>query len=84
MQAQLRVIHVEKSKGKSSEKTSTATDELQYLLNFSSSISQCMAKKIEHLSEFIFINVANMTLARQDTYLAHLKTGIKQDTLSAL
>ena len=39
MQAQLSVIQAEKSKGKSSEKTSTATDEFQYLLNFSSSIS---------------------------------------------
>ena len=43
-QAQLRVIQAEHSKGMSSEKTSTATDELQYLLNFNSSNFQCMAK----------------------------------------
>ena len=43
-----------------------------------------MAKTMEHLSEFVFINVANMTLARRDDYLAHVKAGIKQDTLSAL
>ena len=40
-----------------------------------------MAKTMEHLSEFVFINVAKMTLARRD---AHLKAGIKHDTLSAL
>ena len=39
---------------------------------------------MHHLSEFVFINVANMTLARRDAYLAHVKAGIKQDTLSAL
>ena len=43
-----------------------------------------MAKTIEHLSEFVFINVANMALARRDAYLAHVKAGFKQDTLSAL
>ena len=51
----------EQSKGKSSEKAGTATDELQYLLKFNTSITQCMAKTMEHLSEFLFINVANMT-----------------------
>ena len=43
-----------------------------------------MAKTMEHLSEFVFITVANMTLARRDAYLAHAKAGIKHDTLSAL
>ena len=32
----------------------------------------------------VFINVADMTLARRDAYLPHMKAGIKQDTLSAL
>ena len=84
MQAQLRKIQSEQSKVKSSEKTSSATDELQYLLNFNSSITQCMANTMEHLSEFVFLNVDNVTLARRDTYLAHVKAGIKHDTLSAL
>ena len=84
MQAQLGKIQAKQSKGKSSEKTSSAPDELQYLLNFNSTITQCMAKTMEHLSEFVFISVANMTLARRDAYLAHVKAGIKQDTLSAL
>ena len=43
-----------------------------------------MAKAMEHLSELVLINVANMTLARRDAYLAHVKVRIKQDTLSAL
>ena len=39
---------------------------------------------MEHLSVFVFINVANMALARRDAYFAHIKAGLKQDTLSAL
>ena len=84
MQDQLRLIQNEQAKGKTSERTSTATHELQYLLNFISSITQCMAKTMEHLSEFVFINVGNLTLAKKDMYLAHIKAGIKQDTLSTL
>ena len=84
LQAQLRKMQAEQSKGKSSEKTNSVTDELQYLLKFNSSIAQCMAKTKEHLSEFVFINMANMTLARRDAYLAHVKAGIKQNTLSTL
>ena len=43
-----------------------------------------MVKTMEHLSEFVFINMANMTLIRKDTSLAHVKAGIKHDTLSSL
>ena len=84
MQAQLRLIQTKESKGKSSERTSTVTDELQYLLNFNTSITQCMAITIKLLSELVFITVANMTLARRDAYLVHVKAGIKHDTLSTL
>ena len=48
MQVQLRKIQSEQSKGKSSEKTSSATDELQYLMNFNSRITQCMV--LDHAS----------------------------------
>ena len=48
MQTQLKVTQSEQSEGKLASKMSTATDELQYLVNFNSSISQCMAKTVEH------------------------------------
>ena len=57
MQVQLRKIQIEESKGKSSEKIRSATDELQNLMNFNSSITQCMAKTMEYLSEFVFIKL---------------------------
>ena len=74
----------ELSKGKSSERVSHASDELQFLLNFNSSITQSMAKTLEHLTDFVFVTVANTTLTRRDAYLSHLKMGIKPDTLTAL
>ena len=71
------------NKGKGSTKASTAAEELNYLVDFSS-ITQAAAKSMEHLLEFIFITMGNLTLVRRDAYLSHLKTGIKPDTLTAL
>ena len=43
-----------------------------------------MAHNMQDLSDDIFINVANLTLARRDSYLEHSKIGIKQDTHTSL
>ena len=59
-------------------------DELKYLMDFNSSITQAAAKTMEHLSEFVFISMGNLTLARRDAYLTHVKSGIKPDTVAAL
>ena len=37
--------------------------------------SQAAAKTMEHLSEFVFISMGNLTLARRDAYLSHLNSG---------
>ena len=83
MQSQLKTIRGE-SKGKGSKKMSEASDELQFLMTFNSSITQAAAKAMEHLPDFIFITMGNSTLARRDAYLSHLKNGIKPDTFAAL
>ena len=83
MQDQLKTLRSE-SKGKTSHKSSSAADELQYLMDFNASITQAAAKTMEHLSDFVFISMGNITLARRDAYLSHLRTGIKPDTLNAL
>ena len=77
------ILQSEQSKGKSADKVGWVT-ELQYLMTFSSPITQCMAKTMEHLSDFAFVSMYNLTLARRDAYLAHMKSGIKQDTLASL
>ena len=83
MQSHLKTIRTE-SKGKSAGKVSTATDELQFLLDFNSSVCHAMARAMEHLTDFVFVNVANTTLVRRDSYLSYLKAGVKADTLNAL
>ena len=83
MKDQLKVLKAE-DKGKGSAKGSTAADELHYLMEFNSSITQPAAKSMEHLSEFVFITMGNLALVRRDAYVSHLRTGIKPDTLTAL
>ena len=39
---------------------------------------------MQDLSESVFINMANLTLARCDRYLDYLKAEVKQDILTAL
>ena len=54
------------SKGTGSSKSSGTMDKLQHLMDFNSSITQASAKTMEHLSEFGFISMGNLTLARQE------------------
>ena len=84
MSTQLKNLHSDKGKGKSSERMQQAVDELEYLVTFNWSISQAMARTMQDLSEGVFISVANFTLAHRDSYLEYLHVGVKQDTLTAL
>ena len=83
MQSQLRSLRTD-CKGKGAAKSANTLDELKYLMDFNSSITQAAAKTMEHLSEFVFISMGNLTLARHDAYLTHVKSGIKPDTVAAL
>ena len=62
MQTQVKVIRGE-NKGKVSKKLSEAAEELQFLMEFNSSITQAVAKAMEHLTDFVFITIANLALA---------------------
>ena len=84
MVAQLKTLHLDKGTGKASERTQQAIDELEYLVTFNQSLTQAMAHTMQDLSEGIFINMANLTLAHCDSYLEYLRAGVKQDTLTAL
>ena len=83
MHTQMKVIRGE-NKGKVSNKLSEAAEELQFFMEFNSSITQAAAKAMEHLTDFVFITMGNLTLARRDSYLSHLKNGVKPDTFAAL
>ena len=83
MTTQLKTLRLD-SKGKSSEKMRQAVSELENLTTFNRSISQAMARTMQDLSEAVFINMANFTLARRDSYLDYLHAGVKQDTVNTL
>ena len=84
MVSQLKVIQGVTSKRKSSSKLHQTADELDYLNTFNQSITQAVARTMQDLSDGVFINLANLTLARRDSYLEYIKAGIKQDTLASL
>ena len=84
MASQLKLIQSVTSKGKSASKITQAAEELDFLVTFNRSITQAMARTMQDLSEGVFVNVAYLTLARRDSYLDFIKTGIKQDTLTSL
>ena len=63
---------------------SSALDEMQFLMDFNASITEAAAKTMKHLSEFVFVSMGNLTLARRDSYLNHFKGGVQPDTISAL
>ena len=84
VQEQLKILQAELGKGKSSAKAQSALDELHYLSSFNQNVSFAMGKSLQHLSDFTFTQMANLTLVRRDSYLEHLKQGVKPDTFSAL
>ena len=84
MVTRLKTLRVDKAKSKVAERTQQAVEELEYLVTFSWSISQAMQRTMQDLSEGVFIIMANLTLARRDSYLEFLRGGVKQDTLTAL
>ena len=47
-------------------------------------MSFAVGKARQHLSDFTFIQMANLTIVCRDSYLEHLKPGVKPDTFSAL
>ena len=79
MNNQLKALRVE-FKGKAAAKVTSSVDELQFLLDFNYSVCQAMVKSMEHLTEFVFVTMANTTLLRRDSYLAYLKAGVKAET----
>ena len=84
MVRQLKSLRVDTGKGKAAERMQQAVEELEYLVTFNHSISQAMQRTMQDLSEGVFISMANLTLARRDSYLDFLRGGVKPDTLTAL
>ena len=57
------VTQLDKGKGKTPGRSRQTVDELDYLVTFNRSITQAMARTMQDLSEGVFVNMANLTLA---------------------
>ena len=84
MVTQHKTLYLDKGKGKAPGRSQQAVGELDYMVTFDRSITQAMARTMQDLSKGIFVNMANLTLARRGSYLEYLRTGVKQDNITAL
>ena len=84
MVTQLKSLRVDTAKGKAAERTQQAVEELECLVTFNRSISPAMQCTMQDLSEGVFISMANLILARRDSFLEFIRGGVKPDTLTAL
>ena len=70
--------------GKAPKDVSAALSDLKDLMAFHQNVSVAMGTALQHLADSIFVNMANLTLLHRDSYLEHVKQGIKPDTLNQL
>ena len=62
VQEQIKILQTEMGKVKSSAKAQAALDELQHLTYFNQYVSFALGIALQHLSDFTFVQVANITL----------------------
>ena len=63
--------------------TDTLKDVKDYVA-FHQGVSVAMGTALQHLADSLFVNLSNIILLRRDSYLEHVKPGIKPDTLNNL
>ena len=66
------------NKGKAPKEVSAALTDLKDLMAFHQNVA------LQHLADSIFVNMTNLILLRRDSYLEHVKSGIKSDTWNQL
>ena len=68
------------SKGKDPKEVTHAIRDMKDYLVFHQDVSIAMGTSLQHLADSLFVNMANLILLRRDSYLEHVKPGIKPDT----
>ena len=72
------------SKGKSPKEVTEAFRDIKDLLAFHHNVSLSMGTALQHLADSLFVNLSNLILLRRDSYLEHVRPGIKPDTWNML
>ena len=84
MTAHINLLSSRINKGKASKEVSAAISELKDLTAFHQNVSVAMGTAFQHLADSLFVQMSNLILLRRDSYLEHVKNGIKPDTYNQL
>ena len=84
MTGHVNMLHARINKGKAPKEVSTALSDLKDLTAFHQNVSVAMGTALQHLADSLFVQMSNLILLRRDSYLDHVKNGIKPDTYNRL
>ena len=68
------------NKGKAPKEVTEALKDIKDYMPFHQNVSVAMRTALQHLADSLFVNLASLILIRCDSYLGHVKLGIKPDT----
>ena len=72
------------NKGKAPKDFTDTLKDVRDYVAFQQSVSVAMGTALQHLADSLFVHLSNIILLRRDSYLEHVKPGIKPDTLNNL
>ena len=84
MTGHVNMLHARINKGKAPKEVSAALSNLKDLTAFHQNVSVAMGTALQHLADSLFVQMSNLILLRRDSYLDHVKNGIKPDTTSCV
>ena len=84
MAQSLTCLQTSFSKGKATKEVTDAVRDMKDYLAFHQNVSIAMGTLIQHFADSLFVNMANLILLRRDSYLEHVKPGVKPDTWNQL
>ena len=84
MTGHVNMLHARLNKGKAPKEVSAALSDLKDLSAFHQNVSVAMGTALQHLADSLFVHMSNLILLRRDSYLDHVKNGIKPDTYNQL
>ena len=84
MTGHVNMLHARINKGKAPKEVSAALSDLKDLSAFHQNVSVAMGTALQHLADSLFVQMSNLILLRRDSYLDHVKNGIKPDTYNQL
>ena len=72
------------NKGKAPKEVTETLKDIRDYVAFHQSVSVAMGTALQHLADSLFVHWSNLILLPQDSYLEHVKPGIKPDTWNLL